>query len=101
MKKCVTCGKNLGHWKSRYCSTDCSDLAIRYYRYEDFVKSTVFHGQCTEKVRTKHGIYKCPNEGLSHKEGMCFECYNWNLLKHDIYPHKDNATRCTELYLVL
>lgn len=66
-----------------------------------YIKRGVFKGQCTEVVNSSHGRFKCPNKGLEYRSGMCEECYTFNLRKRGIYPHKDNATRCTELYLVL
>jgi hypothetical protein len=97
--KCGYCGEELNK-KRKFCSKLCRNQKS-YIRYQIYVKRGVFRGQCTENVNSNHGIFKCPNKGLKNREGMCDECYTFNLRKHGIYPHKDNATRCTELYLVL
>lgn len=99
MKVCEKCGEQLPTWKHKFCSTMCQKR--NRGRYIIYAKRGVFKGQCTESVNTNHGYFRCPNKGLKHREGMCDECYNWNLRRLDIYPHKDNATRCVELYLVL
>jgi predicted nucleic acid-binding Zn ribbon protein len=99
-KLCVECGEKIPHWKSKYCSDACQRLKYSN-RYQHSAVKAIYKGQCTENINTSHGIQKCGNQGLEHREGMCEECYIWNLRRHNIYPHKDNATRCTELYLVL
>lgn len=96
---CVKCAKPLTKGKYKFC-VKCA-LIKRKLRYVYYAKRGVFKGQCTEDVYSNHGTFKCPNKGLLHKEGMCYECYEWNLKKHHIYPHKDNAVRMTEVYLVL
>ena len=100
-KMCVKCGKTITGRKNTYCSTTCELKSKKRYRHMYYAKRGVFKGQCTENVTSNHGVFKCPNEGLPHKEGMCLECYNWNLKRLGIYPHKDNETSCTEVYLVL
>lgn len=71
------------------------------YRFAKYIKRGVFKGQCTQKVNSNHGVFKCPNKGLKHRDGLCEECFVYNLKRLGIYPHKDNATSCVELYLVL
>lgn len=76
------------------------------YRYQyGYVPRKLFKGQCTERLHTNHHhkqeTLRCPNKGLEHREGMCDECYHFHLKQHGIYPHKDNATRLIELYLIL
>lgn len=97
--RCVVCLKPL-KGKYKYCSLHCMPV---YYRKDLNVKSRVriFKGQCTERIQGYNGVQRCVNMGLPHKDGKCNECYLWTLRRQGIYPHKDNATRCTEVYLVL
>jgi hypothetical protein len=94
---CVHCGKQLSKGKQKYC-INCT---LRPTRYIPYAKRGVFEGQCKQYVNSRHGVFKCPNQGLNHRDGMCDDCFNWNLKRQGIYPHKDNATRCIEVYLVL
>lgn len=97
--RCVVCLKLLKR-KYKYCSLHCMPI---YHRYDATVKDVVkpYQGQCTDKIRGYTGVHQCPNEGLKHREGKCDDCYLWMLKRKGIYPHKDNATSCKEVYLVL
>ena len=97
---CIKCGKKLSPRKHKYCSFNCVPI---YNRSDNSVKQIIkpYKGQCTEKIRGYIGVLRCPNQGLKHRDGKCNDCYLWMLKRKGIYPHKDNATRCTELYLVL
>jgi hypothetical protein len=71
------------------------------YRYQLYVARDAVHNRCTQKVNSNHGVYKCPNVVVPNKEGMCVECYNWNLKQKGIYPHKDNDISLVDNYLIL
>lgn len=95
--RCLVCLKLL-KGKYKYCSLHCIPL---YNRSETKPRVKQFKGQCPDKVRGYTGVHQCPNVGLPHREGKSDDCYLWMLKRKGIYPHKDNETSCTEVYLVL